>query len=66
MIPETNILHDKHAVRVEVDGLHVAYLSRETAKEYRHYMGTARRAIPVHLVKGRPERTIGVFTGVKH
>jgi prepilin-type N-terminal cleavage/methylation domain-containing protein len=66
MIPEANNPHDRHAVRVAVDGLHVAYLSRDTAKEYRGYMGAGRCAIPVHLVKGGPEGTIGVFTGVKH
>jgi hypothetical protein len=66
MIPESDNPHDRNAVRVEVEGLHVGYLSRETAKDYRGYMNDQRCAVPVHLVRGGPEGTIGVFTGRKH
>ena len=65
LIPENDNPHDKHAVRVEVSGLMVGYLSRETAKDYRDCMDAGRCAIPVHLVRGGPENTIGVFTGRK-
>jgi hypothetical protein len=63
LIPEKGNPYDPNAVRVEILGLRVAYLSRETAKEYRDYMGKHRSTVPVHLVKGRPGGTIGVFTG---
>jgi hypothetical protein len=49
--------------RVEIDGIHVAYLSHESAEEYRGYMNTARCRIHVHLVQGGREGTVGVFTG---
>jgi hypothetical protein len=65
MIPENDNPHDRNAVRVEVEGRHVGYLSRETAKDYRSYMNDQRCAVPVHLVRGGPEGTIGVFTGRK-
>ena len=65
MIPENDNPHDRNAVRVDVEGRHVGYLSRETAKDYRAYMNDQRCAVPAHLVKGGPERTIGVFTGRK-
>lgn len=63
LVPENNNPHDQNAVRVEIEGVHVAYLSRESAKEYRGYMSTARCRIPVHLVQGGSEGTVGVFTG---
>ena len=66
MIPENDNPHDRNAVRVEVEGRHVGYLSRETAKDYCAYMNDQRRAVPVHLVMGGPEDTIGIFTGRKH
>jgi len=63
LVPESNNPHDRNAVRVEIDGVHVAYLSRESAEEYRAHMGTDQCHIPVHLVQGGREGTIGVFTG---
>lgn len=63
LVPENDNPHDQNAVRVEIEGTHVAYLSRESAKEYRGYMSTARCRIPVHLVQGGSEGTVGVFTG---
>src|ERR1700730_332289 len=62
LIPESDNSHDKNAVRVEIAGVHVGYLSRETAKEYRSDMGDARCKVPVHMIMGGPEDTIGVFT----
>lgn len=63
MIPENNNPHDPNAVRVEIKATHVGYLSRETAEAYRSYMNDKRSKVPVHLVKGGPDGTIGVFTG---
>ena len=64
LTPENNNSHDANAVRVDINGTQVGYLSRETATEYRGYMGVQRCAVPVHLMKGGPEGTIGVFTGL--
>jgi hypothetical protein len=63
MIPESNNSHDRNAVRVEIKGVHVGYLSRDTAKDYRSSMSDKRCKVPVHLVMGGPDGTIGVFTG---
>jgi hypothetical protein len=63
LIPESDNSHDRNAVRVEIGGVHVGYLSRNTAKEYRSYMSDKRCKVPVHMVVGGPEDTIGVFPG---
>lgn len=64
LIPEDDNPHDENAVRVEVEGLHVGYLSRECAKDYRSHMGDQQCAVPVHLVQGGEDKMIGVFTGI--
>jgi len=63
MVPEANNPHDPNAVRVEVEGTQVGYLSRATAKAYRNRMGDGACQVPVHFVKGGSEGTIGVFAG---
>ena len=63
LILENDNSHDRNAVRVEIAGVHVGYLSRETAKDYRSCMGAERCKVPVHMVMGGPESTIRVFTG---
>jgi HIRAN domain len=63
LIPESTNSHDKNAVRVEVGGMLVGYLSRETAREYRNYMSAQRCKVPVHMVMGGAKDTIGVFMG---
>jgi hypothetical protein len=63
LIPESDNPHGKEAVRVEIDGVQVGYLSHDTAKEYRSCMSDKRCKIPVHMVMGGPEDTIGVFPG---
>lgn len=63
LIPEPDNPHDRNAVRVEISGIHVGYLSRETARTYREVMGAEQCRVPVHLMRGGPKGTIGVFTG---
>jgi HIRAN domain-containing protein len=63
LIPENDNPHDSNAVRVEVEGCHVGYLSRETAEDYRDCMNDEACQIPVHLVMGGDKDTIGVFPG---
>lgn len=63
LIPENDNPHDRMAVRVEIEGAQVGHLSRETARQYRGYMGEQRCRVPVHLVKGKHDGAIGVFTG---
>jgi hypothetical protein len=65
LLPEDDNKHDANAVLVMIEGMHVAYLGRDTAEEYRTIFGSVTISCDA-LIKGswKDKPMFGVFLDV--